>query len=54
MILKVYFGKKTDKFGRDNPFVIESNMAYAIPYWTNRKKYNKSNSNSISTLRRYH
>lgn len=40
MIMKVYASRKLNLMWELTPIVIETNLAWAIPYWTERKKMN--------------
>ena len=38
--MKVYLSKKLNASFQMTPIVIETNLAWALPYWSNRKKSN--------------
>jgi hypothetical protein len=38
--MKIYLSNSPKPFGVRTPIVIETNLAYAIPYWTKRKRAN--------------
>lgn len=40
MMMRVYVSKKKNLQGHMTPIVIETNLAWAIPYWTKRKQVN--------------
>lgn len=40
MIMKVYASRKLNLMHEMTPIVIETNLAWAIPYWTERKRKN--------------
>jgi hypothetical protein len=39
-MLYVYVSKTRNLMGQLTPIVVETNLAYAIPYWTKRKQMN--------------
>jgi len=42
MVMKVYMSKKRNLMGQMTAIVIETNLAWALPYWTNRRKENSA------------
>ncbi len=42
MVMKVYMSKKRNLMGQLTAIVIETNLAWALPYWTNRRKENSA------------
>lgn len=38
--MKVYLSRKRNLMGQMTPIVIETNLDWAIPYWTQRRKSN--------------
>lgn len=40
IMMKVYLSKRTNLMGEMTPIVIETNLAWAIPYWIKRKQCN--------------
>jgi hypothetical protein len=41
MLMYVYHGNKRGRYGERTPIVVESNLDWAIPHWTERKRHNK-------------
>ena len=41
IMMYVYGSTKKNLMGELTPICIESNLGFALPYWTNRKKTNK-------------
>jgi hypothetical protein len=41
MIMKVYASRRLNPMYQMTPIVIETNLEWAIPYWTERKKKNR-------------
>lgn len=39
-MMRVYMSKNRNLMGELTPIVIETNLAWALPYWTNRKQQN--------------
>jgi hypothetical protein len=39
-MMKVYLSRKRNLMGQLTPIVIETNLDWALPYWTKRKKTN--------------
>ena len=40
MLMKVYASRKLNLMHELTPIVIETNLAWAIPYWTQRRRMN--------------
>jgi len=40
MKMRVYLSRKLNLLHQMTPIVIETNLAWALPYWTRRKKDN--------------
>jgi hypothetical protein len=40
MVMKVYASRKLNLMWELTPIVVETNLAWAISYWTERKKIN--------------
>ena len=40
MFMYIYLSKKRDYLGNLTPIVIESNLEWAVPYWTKQKQTN--------------
>ena len=38
--MKVYASRRLNALHQKTPIVIETNLAWAIPYWTERKRMN--------------
>jgi hypothetical protein len=39
-MMKVYISRKRNLMGQMTPIVIETNIEFALPYWTKRKQSN--------------
>jgi len=39
-MMKVYLSRKRNLMGQMTPIVIETNIGFALPYWTKRKQSN--------------
>lgn len=39
-MMKVYMSRKLNSMYQMTPIVIETNLGWAIPYWTQRRKQN--------------
>jgi hypothetical protein len=39
-VMRVYMSRHRNMMGEMTPIVIETNLAWALPYWTNRRRHN--------------
>jgi hypothetical protein len=40
MTMKVYMSRRLNAMYEMTPIVVETNLAWAVPYWTERKRVN--------------